>query len=82
MLIGVATFADFIRFEQDDPDEVVRASLACPFCLVGNEVESEFRSGGYDPCIECVCPSCPQNWRVFMTPHQALRLGLMDMRAT
>jgi hypothetical protein len=66
------------QFRQDDPTELVLASLACPFCLRSRDVDWRFESGGYDPSVECVCPRCEQRWRVFMTPHQALRLVLLE----
>jgi hypothetical protein len=70
---------DLARFRQDDPDELVMASLACPLCLRSTEVAWKFRSGGYDPSVECSCPRCEEDWRVFMTPQQSLRFGLMGI---
>jgi hypothetical protein len=35
---------------------------------------------GYDPSVECSCPHCDESWRVYLTPQQELRLGLMDAR--
>lgn len=72
MLASVAQFRD------DDPNELVLASLACPFCLRSDDVYWRFKSGGYDPSVECVCPYCEERWRVFMMPHQALRLLLLE----
>jgi hypothetical protein len=72
---------DVARFRQDDPHELVMASLACPLCLGSEAVEWELRSDGYDPSVECACPHCEQRWSVFMTPHQELRLGLMEINA-
>jgi hypothetical protein len=72
---------DVARFRQDDRPELVMASLACPLCLRSADVEWEFRSGGYDPAVECECRRCEERWRVFMTPHQALRLELMQISA-
>jgi hypothetical protein len=73
--------SDVARFRQSDPHELVMASLACPFCLFGKYVGWQFRSGGYDPSVECLCRHCQERWHVFMTPDQALRLGLIEMRA-
>jgi hypothetical protein len=73
--------ADVARFRQDDPHELVMASLACPLCLCSDEVEWELRCDGYDPSVECACPRCEERWRVFMTPYQSLRLGLMELGA-
>jgi hypothetical protein len=72
---------DTARFRADDPDELVRASFACPICLHGDEVEWNLEGDGYDPSVECVCHHCEEPWRVYVTPYQALRLGLMAVRA-
>jgi hypothetical protein len=77
----VRALADTARFAVDDPDELVRASLACPICLHTTELEWELDADGYDPSVECVCKRCDQPWRVYVTPYQALRLGLMSIRA-
>ncbi len=73
--------ADTARFRMDDPDQLVLASLACPICLGIEGVEWELhQEDGYDPSVECVCDRCEQPWRVYLTPSQALRLGLMAVR--
>jgi hypothetical protein len=74
--------ADTARFRPDDPDVLVSASLACPFCLRGDDVEWEATLDGYDPSVECRCQSCENSWRVYLAPFQALRLGLMFARAS
>jgi hypothetical protein len=68
---------DTARFRADDPDPLVLASLACPVCLGSTEVEWDAALDGYDPSVECRCYSCDQDWRVYLTPEQALRLGLL-----
>jgi hypothetical protein len=65
----------------DDPDQLVMASLACPICLCSGDVEWELDGDGYDPSVECVCHRCEESWSVYLTPYQALRLGLMAVRA-
>jgi hypothetical protein len=70
-------FADIARFRPDDPDALVRASLACPVCLGYEQVEWDEALEGYDPSIRCECASCQQQWSVYLAPEQALRLGLM-----
>jgi hypothetical protein len=65
----------------NDPDELVMASLACPICLHGDEVEWQIEGDGYDPSVECVCHRCTDSWRIYLTPYQALRLELMAVRA-
>lgn len=69
--------ADTARFAPNDPDELVMASLACPVCLHGDEVQWRAALQGYDPSVQCLCPRCDARWRVYLTPDQALRLGLM-----
>jgi hypothetical protein len=81
MLMVMRPLADTARFRVDDPDELVVASLACPICLYGDEVEWELDADGYDPSAQCLCRRCEESWRVFVTPDQALRLGLMFVRA-
>ena len=71
--------ADLARFRPEDPDELVAASLACPICLSGTEIHWQLEADGYDPSARCECRQCEQSWRVYMTPHQALRLGLMPI---
>ena len=73
---------DTARFPADDPDELVQASFACPLCLHGDEIEWELDGDGYDPSAQCLCRRCEQSWSVFVTPDQALRLGLMTVRAS
>jgi hypothetical protein len=73
--------SDVARFRQDDTNELVMASLACPLCLCSGQVEWELDPGGYDPSVECTCPRCDERWRVYVMPHQALRLGLMELNA-
>ena len=73
----MSMLADTARFRADDPDELVAAALACPICLRGEGIEWHAALSGYDPSVECRCPSCDERWRVYVAPHQALRLGLM-----
>ena len=78
-MIGLA---DTARFRPDDPDQLVLASLACPICLRSDDVDWELEAEGYDPSVRCLCRGCEQPWRVYMTPYQALRLGLMAVRSS
>jgi hypothetical protein len=70
--------ADTARFRTDDPDALVRASLACPMCLCSDDLEWHAALDGYDPSVECRCPRCEESWRVYLEPQQALRLSFMD----
>lgn len=69
--------ADVARFTAQDPDVVVTAAFACPICLAGEGVGREVALEGYDPFVSCECPVCDASWQVYLTPEQALRLGLM-----
>jgi hypothetical protein len=71
---------DVARFRPDDPDELVKASLACNFCLHVAEVDWRLAGDGYDPSVQCECHRCEAHWRVYLTPEQALRLELMAAR--
>jgi hypothetical protein len=69
--------ADTARFLADDPDALVEAALACPLCLRSDDIVWEAAFTGYDPSVECHCPSCAERWRVYLSPHQALRLSVL-----
>ncbi len=73
----MAPLADIARFLPRDPEVLVRASLACPLCLATEAVEWQDALEGYDPSVLCRCPTCEAQWRVYLAPEQALRLGLM-----
>jgi hypothetical protein len=57
---------------------LVEASLACPVCLHSEDIRWHAVLQGYDPSVQCRCPTCDERWRVYLTPDQALRLGLMQ----
>jgi hypothetical protein len=76
----VSALADTARFRTDDPDELVLASLACPICLRSRNVSWCLDADGYDPSVQCVCDRCEESWSVYVTPYQALRIGLMALR--
>jgi hypothetical protein len=73
--------ADLARFRPDDPDVLVCAALACPVCLRSEQVRVAPLLEGYDPRVDCECPSCTQRWLVYLDPQQALRVGLLTARA-
>jgi hypothetical protein len=74
-------YTDTARFRSDDPDPLVVASLACPVCLHADSVDWDAALDGYDPSVECSCGRCEEEWQVYLTPQQALRLGLMVSHA-
>ena len=77
----MAALADIARFRPEDPDVLVQAALACPVCLCSEDVDFQDSLEGYDPSVQCRCPSCQIRWRVYLAPDQALRLGLMHAHA-
>jgi hypothetical protein len=72
---------DVARFRPDDPDALVSAALACPLCLRSEKVRFTAVLEGYDPRVDCVCPSCRERFKVYLNPQQALRFGLLTARA-
>jgi hypothetical protein len=77
----ITALTDTARFLPGDPDQLVAASLACPVCLRAEGVDRRDALEGYDPSVSCRCPSCDTEWSVYLTPEQALRLGLMHAPA-
>ena len=77
----MAALADVARFRPEDPDVLVRAALTCPVCLRVEDVEFQDSLEGYDPSVQCCCPSCQTRWSVYLAPDQVLRLGLMHAHA-
>ena len=69
--------SDVARFLVDDPDVLVEAAFACPFCLGIAGTEWRAMLAGYDPKVECACEACHERWRVYLTPEQALRLSVL-----
>ena len=74
---------DVARFRAEDPDELVTASLACPLCLRADDIvwDLDTDSDGYDASVHCECAHCQRGWRVYLEPHQALRLSLVGAHA-
>jgi hypothetical protein len=68
---------DTARFRESDPDELVLAAFACPLCLHEDTVHWAASLEGYDPSAACSCDRCDEDWLVYMTPEQALRVGLL-----
>ena len=66
--------AEVATFLPDDPDVLVRASLACPCCL--GDVEWEVVGQADDATAACACPHCGTAREVVLTPDQALRLEI------
>ena len=78
----MVSLRDVARFRPDDPDALVRASLACPLCLRFDAVSWDAALDGYDPSVRCECAACQREWSVYLAPEQALRLHLMAAHAS
>ena len=63
------------RFRPDDPDALVEASFACPWCLC-----RPGRATVLDPsgaaAVECRCDRCRSEWTVALSAEQSLRVAL------
>lgn len=66
---------DVARFRPEDPDQLVRASFACPLCLHEASMVRLPR-GDDDPVAQCACLPCHAGWEVALSPTQMLRLAL------
>ncbi len=62
-------------FKLDDPDVVVRAALACPYCLSSDQGLA-LREGADEFSLRCSCRTCGRRRRVEMTDEQALRIAI------
>jgi hypothetical protein len=67
---------DLARFAADDPDPLVNASFACPYCLhdpseIALNLDEPFGSAAL-----CRCQACRRGWAVTLNFGQALRLAL------
>jgi hypothetical protein len=65
--------SDRARFRIDDPDSLVAASFACPYCLIGVE-HSTMRVWDDEPRVFCRCTRCNARWSVAITAAQWTRL--------
>jgi hypothetical protein len=69
------TLADRARFQPDDPDVLVAASFACPYCLTRAQ-RSTMRLWDGEPRVFCRCAVCNARWSVGLTIGQRRRLEL------
>ena len=77
----VGSHADVARFQADDCDELVIASLACDLCLRSASVEWTLHADSYESTACCHCQHCEHDWSVYLTALQSLRLSLLGARA-
>lgn len=66
--------AEVATFLPQDPDMLVRASLACPQCL--HDVEWELHGANDDATADCTCPACGARRELVLSPDQAMRLEI------
>jgi hypothetical protein len=67
---------DSARFFVDDPDPVVVASFACPYCL---QTPADTLFNLEEPngsAVLCHCEVCSTRWVVAVNPGQAMRLAI------
>jgi hypothetical protein len=67
---------DLARFAADDPDPLISASFACPYCLrspaeVTLSIEETFGSAAL-----CRCDECRSGWVVALNYGQSMRMAL------
>jgi hypothetical protein len=63
----------FATFDPTDPQPLVEAALACPFCLHASHWRAI--SG---PLLECTCTACGHEHTISVTGAQLLRLTVPD----
>ena len=70
---------DVARFAAGEDEEVVRASLACPYCL---HQPSHVLIAAHTTSGEaiCACSRCQLQWSVLLDADQLLRLRLAPPR--
>jgi hypothetical protein len=66
---------DIARFRAGDPDLVVAASLACPWCL-HKPTSVLLDADEHEPAATCFCADCSRSWTVALSVEQSLRLAL------
>jgi hypothetical protein len=67
---------DSARFAVDDPDPLVMASFACPYCL---QTPADALFNLDEPngsALLCHCESCNTRWIVAVNAGQAMRLAI------
>ena len=74
---GVASTwtVELATFRVDDPDVLVRAALACPYCL-SSDMRFVLRESPDEWSLRCSCRSCGHQRRVEITDEQALRIAI------
>jgi hypothetical protein len=75
----MAQVDDVARFAAGDDERMVRASLACPYCLhkPSHVLVADHIYGGE---AMCACSRCQTQWSVVLDADQVLRLRLAPPR--
>lgn len=66
---------ELATFKLDDPDVLVRAALACPYCL-SSDLRFVLREAPDEWSLRCSCCACGHQRRVEVTDEQALRIAI------
>jgi hypothetical protein len=70
---------ELATFRVDDPDVLVRAALACPYCLSSDQ-RVVLREAPDEWSLRCSCRTCGHQRRVEITDEQALRVAIAPPR--
>ena len=73
---GTVVTADLARFAADDPDPLIHAAFACPYCLRDADEITLNLDEPFASAALCRCRDCRHDWEVTLNFGQALRLGL------
>lgn len=66
---------ELATFRTDDPDILVRAALACPYCLSSDQ-RFVLREAPDEFSLRCSCRTCGHQRRVEITDDQAMRMAI------
>lgn len=73
----IAAAADVARFTDSDPDDLVVAALACPYCL-RTAAAAELRAAGRRVIAHAFCGVCEgAGWEVALAADQARRVSAL-----
>jgi hypothetical protein len=68
---------EMARFFPDDPDPLVQASFACPYCL-HQPTEATIDQGPDGAVVDCRCAPCTHDYALALSAEQALRVLLRE----
>jgi hypothetical protein len=67
---------DSARFLGDDPEALIGASFACPYCLNNPSTARVSLDEASGSAAVCRCEACASDWVVSLNLWQSLRLAL------